>query len=1152
MKKLFLYSVALLFALAACVKEEPVAISFKNPEYHMNVGDTLNLADEMLVANYDKFPVLEASADSIVDLKVDGRLIALAKGETMITAKAGGIEAACKVIISDVPLQKVTLVAPESIVAGEVGVTVTAQVEPKGYNPANLIWKFEAAPATLEIEAENVRAYEYKVKVKDFEVGARLSVIVSGKDDAAIADTVVMNVVKEAVTASRIILEMPKQLTGGVDGLSATVKATTEPEEYDIDNLEWKFTPSDGLEYTAEKMGNGEYKVSFGNYVRDGRLLVEVKDAFSETFNEGEIKVLEKPVDGAASLFFKSDRMTLYLGDKAWTPELICEPFSYDPYLLKWSMSDETVAKLENGMVTPLKEGDTDLIVRDVISGKEAICEISVVQPVEDVEISKIIVSPSNLHMKLDEDVVQLMVECIDVDGNSVKNYAGLEWSAAPMMDAFEQPVTIVEVSNRGVVTPKNPGTTQITVKDRNNANIYAMCEVFVVKGEIKVEEVKLSRSSMVVALGRSVSLEASVLPREADNQTIVFSSSDDKIVSVDDEGVVTGVALGEADVYATAANGVKATCHVKVEERAIFLDMTDIIMAKGAKKTFVLTKLPEDGFSGQVAWTSSNADVATVAAGVVTAVKAGETKITASLDGFTAECAVKVADNDFNFDIYLDYSDPSVEVKGLQQDEQVRLIPEFRHNETGKVYIPASTSWTSSDRSLATVGADGTVTAVKEEIGSYGLLSDNKVTITFNADGVEASVGIFVVKAQPREIVIKSMPSVNGVEGRIMHGESFRFETEVLPAKAIQAVGITKSNPDGGYGGVLTDGVFYAASVGVYSLMFYVETADGSGSTGSIESITRSISIEVLPVPVESFTITGASSLDLEVGDEVFLATEILPANASYKTITWESGAEEVVSVRQDGKIRAVAAGETTVTGTLPEGQTVVYTVSVKVPVRPALVGDYYYSDGTTSTEYDASKTAVGIVFSTQNITLQDSGLPAGCKNGLVVSLEEASTAWQSSAVSVNNWLRENEGYQNITNYELACGYSNTLALKAYNEANPDTKVLPVELAPSVGLPSATSGWYLPSLAELGILAEAYGAIKDKFEAAGGVVPDATAPNFNIGDGGGQDTYRYWASTESANSSSQACTVQFSDGKVQNNMLKSKSYYRVRYIFAF
>ena len=168
------------------------------------------------------------------------------------------------------------------------------------------------------------------------------------------------------------------------------------------------------------------------------------------------------------------------------------------------------------------------------------------------------------------------------------------------------------------------------------------------------------------------------------------------------------------------------------------------------------------------------------------------------------------------------------------------------------------------------------------------------------------------------------------------------------------------------------------------------------------------------------------------------------------------------------------------------------------------------------------------------------------------MVSLEEASTAWQSSAVSVNNWLRENEGYQNITNYELACGYSNTLALKAYNEANPDTKVLPVELAPSVGLPSTTSGWYLPSLAELGILAEAYGAIKDKFEAAGGVVPDATIPNFNIGSGSIQDTYRYWASTESASSSSYACTVQFSDGKVQNNMLKSKSHYRVRYIFAF
>ncbi len=1144
----------MLLALAACVKEQPVSVSFNSDTYQMTVGDTLNLAGELVVVNYDKRPLLSVDVDSIVDVKADGRVVALAEGEAVITATADGVSASCTVVVSDIRLEKVTLTAPGSVLVGEVGAVVKAAVEPKGYSPSGLDWKFSAVPENLQFEYAELRPGEYNVKVKEFVKDAKVTVIVSGKKETAVADTAVIAVVREVVLADRILLDMPARLTGGVNGVWAPMSVKVEPAEYDLANLVWNFTATDGLDFKTEEVTPGEYKVSFSNYVEGGKLSVEVRDANSETFNRGDINVLDKPLKGAATLVFKSKAMTLCLGDEPWTPELICEPGGYDPYLLEWSMSDKGVAALEDGKVTPLKAGETELTVKDMVSEKEAQCDIKVIEAVEDADIVsiKIKVTQSPLELKMNEDVVQLTAICKDASGNVVENYTGLEWMAATAEDSFGQQIAIVEVSDRGVVTPKYVGTTYVTVRDKYNTHVEDVCHVQVTAAEIKVEKVNLSHTEMLLAKGYSIALGASVLPVNADDKTISFESSNEAVVSVAEDGLVTGIAIGEADVYAIAANGVMSKCHVKVVDKALYLDLNEAVMAEGAVRKLVLSRVPEDGFSGNVSWTSSNTDVVTVSDGTVTAVGEGNAKVTASIGEFTAECAVEVVGSGYEYSISFEYSDPSVELKGLQQDMTFTLIPEYVHEGSG-TYIPAKVEWKSSAPGIATVDADGNVTAVVENIDNYGLSNGKNFVITLIVDGrKEKSVEFTVVKAQPREIVIKSMPSVNGVEGRIMHGESFRFETEVLPAKAIQAVGITKTNPDGGYGGVLTDGVFYAASVGVYSLMFYVETADGSGSEGSIQSITRSISIEVLPVPVESFTITGASSLDLEVGDEVFLATEILPANASFKTITWESGAEEVVSVSQDGKIRAVAAGETTVTGTLPEGQTVVYAVSVKVPVRPALVGDYYYSDGTTSTEYDASKTAVGIVFSTQNITLQDSGLPAGCKNGLVVSLEEASTAWQSSAVSVNNWLRENEGYQNITNYELACGYSNTLALKAYNEANPDTKVLPVELAPSVGLPSTTSGWYLPSLAELGILTEAYVAIKDKFEAAGGVVPDATIPNYNIGSGGSLDTYRYWASTESASSSSYACTVQFSDGKVQNNMLKSKSYYRARYIFAF
>lgn len=1149
MKKLFINILALLFVFAACVKEEPTTVSFRSAEYHINVGDTLDLTGELMLTNCEKSPVLTASVDSIINLRADKKVIAIAEGETVITASVGEIEATCTIFISDISLENVVLTAPESIVAGETGVTVTAEVEPQGYNPDNLVWSFKAVPETLELEYESVKSSEYIVKVRNFVEGAKVTVIVSGKKETAVADTVVMDVVKDVVKATRISLDMPKQLTGGVEGLWAAVKATVEPEDYEMDNLVWTFTQTEGLEFQSENMGGGEYRISFSNYVHEGKLKIEVKDAHSAAFNSGEIKVLERPVDGVSTLVFKSEKMDLYIGDEPWTPELICEPAGYDPYLLNWTISDESVASLEDGLVTPLKDGNTVLKVTDIISGKEASCEINVVTPVDDAEIASISLSETDLHMKLDEHVVQLVAKCMDASGNRVMNYTALEWSAAPMYDAFEQPVTIVEVSDRGVVTPKNVGTTQITVKDKKRASAWAMCHVTVTEGEIKVEEVRLSHSSAVVAVGKTLALEASVLPRNADDRTIRFTSSDESVASVSEEGLVTGMSVGETDIHAIASNGVKATCHVRVELRAISFDITGMVMGRGAEKEIILSKIPEEGFKGEVEWTSSDPDVASVKDGVVTAVSAGDATITASLDGFTADCKVKVAGEDFKFDIHLECSDLSVAEKGLQQDQKVRYIPEYRHNESGMIYIPANVSWSSSDKTIAVVDDEGNVTAVKEDIGSYGFLSENKVVITVEVDGVEKSVDVFVVKAQPREILIKTMPSVDGVEGRMMHGESFVFETEVLPAKAIQEVAFYMTDPDGRY--QTCGNTFEAAKVGTYSFTAYVVTGSGTGDS-SIETVQKHFSIEVLPVPVESFTVVGESQLSLEVGDEMFLEVEILPANASYRTVTWTSSSDDIVSVASDGKITANGAGTATVTGTLKDGKTVEYTVTVSEPVASVAVGDYYYSDGTTSSELDSSKEVVGIVFSTKDPSLQDSGL-SGFTNGLVVALEEASTAWQSSASNVSSWVSENVQYSDLTSTDRACGYSNTQALIAYNEANPDNKVLVVEHAPSVTLPSSTSGWYVPSYEELGRMVAAYETIKDKFTEAGGLAPDATRPNWDIGNGGSPDTYRYWSSTESSGSSSWACVYQFFNGGTgYTNQLKSKGHYRVRYIFAF
>lgn len=1148
---IFFVMTAMLCAFMSCEREEPVSVEFKAPSYQMKVGETMDIIAELVIKNTDAKPVFTSSDAAVAVVADDGKLNALAQGETVIKAVVEGKEATCTVAVTEIQADKITLAAPESLSADETWGTVTAAVEPAGYDADNLEWTFTPSAEGLEFETEKVKSNEYKIRFKTFVEGGKLTVKVADRI-SGLAQTADIAVTEKVVPATRISLEMPQELTEGEE-LWASVKATVTPEEYDAEHLVWEFEPSSAdLGFKYEKVSATEYKVCFSAYVEGGFVKIKVTDELSEVFNEGRIKVLEKPEEGLRALSLTPETLALNVGDEPVKLQVVYEPADYDKSLLEWTSSDESVVTFADGVVTVIGEGEAVVKVKDTVSGKEASCAVTVITPVKEAEVVKIGLSKTVLEMRVGEDAVQLVAKCYDAEDNIIENYAGLVWSAEKMKDENGKEINVVEVTQQGVVTPKNPGTTQVVVADKDHAHIKAICNVTVKAAEVKVEEVRLVPDSKIIDMEETFTLTAVITPENAENKTLTYTSSDDEVATVTAEGVVTGVKPGKAVITATSVNGVKGQCEVTVaEETWVYLSNTEITIVVGEEAVLTATVTPENAPDKTVTWTSSDPEVASVDGGKVKGVAEGTAIITASANGKSAECKVTVEPDIVDFDITIVPSEATVLTRGLQQDKSVRLLATYKRIDNDKDYVPSVTAWKSSDETIATVDSEGNVTAVAEVVEKYGLENGLKVTITHTADHIEQPIEIVVVRAQPEKIVFTALPSVDGVEGKIMHGESFRLETKVLPEKATQAVGMIKTNPDGGYGGVLSDGVFYAAEVGTYSVMAYVETSELGGLDG-INQVQASVSIEVLPVPVETFTIIGESELVLETGDEMFLVTEVLPANASFKTVTWSSSPEGIVSVNQEGKLEALAAGVATVTGTLKEGKTVQYAVTVKEPVKDVNVGDYYYSDGTYSSELDDSKKVIGIVFSTQNPTLQDSGLDGGCVNGLVISLEEASTAWQSSAANVGDWLSTNIGYNDLKNLDKTCGYSNTKALKEYNEANPDSKVLIVEHAPAVTLPESTSGWFVPSYAEILLLVQAYEKVSANLAAAGGTALEATRPNWDIGNGGSADTYRYWSSTESPSSSSWACGTQFFDGAGLTNLTKTRSYYRVRYVFAF
>ena len=1117
---------AMLCAFASCEKEQPVSVEFRSPAYQLNVGETMDITAELVVRNTDVKPVFSSSDAAVAVVDGDGKLAALAQGEAVIKAVVEGKEATCTVSVSELTADNIMLKAPESLPADQTWEVVTASVEPAGYNTENLEWTFTPSHEGLEFETEKVKATEYRFMFKTFVEGGKLKVTVGDRNSDKSA-TVEIAVTEKIVPAERIALEMPEELTEGEDQW-AEIKAVVTPEEYDAEHLVWEFEPSSpDMGFRYERVSATEYKVCFASYVPDGFLTVTVSDELSEVFNQGRIKVLEKPLEGLRSLSLSPSTLSLNVGDEPVSLQVVYEPADYDRSLLEWTSSDEKVVTFADGLVTVVGEGEAVVKVKDTISGKEASCTVTVTEPVKEAVVHTIALSASVLELRVGEEAVQLVARCYDEEGNIIENYAGLEWSADRMPGENGKEIEVVEVTQQGVVTPKNPGSTQITVIDKAHPLVKAICNVTVKAAEIKVEEVKLIPDSKVIDMEQSFTLTAVIVPENAENKTLTYVSSDPAVAAVTEEGLVTGIKPGKTVITATAANGVKGECAVTVaEETWVYLSSSEMTLVVGEEKTLTATVTPENAPDKTVTWTSSDPEVATVEDGKVTGIKEGKAVITASANGKSAECKVTVEPDVVDFDITISPVDSKVLTRGLQQDKSVKLIATYRRTDNDKDYVPTVTGWKSSDETVATVDSEGNVTAVAEVVEKYGLENGLKVTITHTADHVEQPFEMVVVRAQPEKIVFTALPSVDGVKGRIMHGETFRLETKVLPEKATQKVQIRWDKPDGSYGGVLNDGQFHAEIVGTYALHAYVETNDLGGLDG-IESVQENISIEVLPVKITEMTMSS-KSLEMTTGKQATLSVNITPSNASFKGVKWSSSDEDVATVNQNGTVTAVAAGTATVTAYQEENDmTATCTVTVVEPVTEVKVGDYYYSDGTWSTELNTEKTVIGVVFSTNNPQQQGDAKLAedcpDCTHGYVVSTVEYTSACikgrEWSLADLGAWCAGN-GYVTYWNQVSACGYTNTEGYIAANaagiESNEDIIDFTIFNSSSplnthrtgVAVPENASPWYIPSYKEMQLLYENREAVNTAINNVSGNPLHVRRENYD------DYMYQYWTSS--------------------------------------
>lgn len=164
------------------------------------------------------------------------------------------------------------------------------------------------------------------------------------------------------------------------------------------------------------------------------------------------------------------------------------------------------------------------------------------------------------------------------------------------------------------------------------------------VKG-IMPSSITLNQPDIDLYKGKTYQLVGNILPQNASDKTITWSSNNSSVATVSSTGLVTAKNAGTATITAKTINGLQAKCKVNVMVPAvqIYLDKEQIELTKGESEQVNVTLSPLNS-TDKVSWTSDNSAVAKVIDGTVIGIGAGKTIVRAKTEsGLSRNCSVTV-----------------------------------------------------------------------------------------------------------------------------------------------------------------------------------------------------------------------------------------------------------------------------------------------------------------------------------------------------------------------------------------------------------------------------------------------------------------------------------------------------------------------------
>ena len=233
---------------------------------------------------------------------------------------------------------------------------------------------------------------------------------------------------------------------------------------------------------------------------------------------------------------------TAATGESAATDEKVAK--AAEKLTIEWTSSDESVATVDaTGMVVAVSAGEADITASVTDSEMSAVCRVTVKVAAKDITV------PDNLDVKLNdgnETTVEATVSPADATDVKV-SYASTDEAVATVDK--DGKVQILQPGECDIVTTLTQEGKKVVEKKTH------------IKAFYEVEGITLDKTEGILTAGNTVTLNATVLPEEIADETIVtWTSSDEKVATVDENGKVTAIAAGEATITANA--GEKSTTY--------------------------------------------------------------------------------------------------------------------------------------------------------------------------------------------------------------------------------------------------------------------------------------------------------------------------------------------------------------------------------------------------------------------------------------------------------------------------------------------------------------------------------------------------------------------------------------------------------------